>query len=154
MIVYRPEPKEFPTLIKMGAGMWEESNFYSTDEYDEEALQKLGEALYSHPDGVVLAVKESHDSAPFGMMVGQAVPYFFAPSKKMAIDFLVYVAPEKRGTSAAFRLLKAFESWARNKGVHEMRLGVSTGVEPERTAKLYRKLGFKNVGGIFTKPLN
>ena len=153
MKVYKPEPQEIAKLIELGKDMWAESNFYATGEFDEVAVIAFSSYLYTNDDVLVLAVKATEDGGPVGMLVGQKVPYFFAPSKFMAVDHIVYVAPEHRGSSAAVRLLRGFVEWAEAKDVLELRLGVSTGVNPERTGKLYEKLGFANIGGIFTKRL-
>lgn len=48
-------------------------------------------------------------------------------------------------------MLRRFLVWAKEKNVHHIELGISSGVEPERTEALYQKLGFTRVGAHFIK---
>jgi hypothetical protein len=50
-----------------------------------------------------------------------------------------------------YRLLKAFIRWAWSvPGVVEVGGAQSSGIEVERTAQLYERLGFERVGGVFS----
>lgn len=82
------------------------------------------------------------DGQRIGMIAGAVTEHFFTEDK-FATDFVVYVKPEHRGSSAAVRLIKAFEEWATEQGVKEICLGVSTEVDPERTVCLYERLGYR-----------
>lgn len=66
----------------------------------------------------------------------------FLSEVKVAAEIGVYVLPSRRGTSAFPRLVRAFESWAKNNGAQEIAVGISTGVEPERTVCMYERLGY------------
>lgn len=71
-------------------------------------------------------------------------PMFHA---RFSADLLLYVVPEHRGTPIAVRLLKMYESWARQNKVDYMALGQSTGIgDTDRVRKFYEKLGFKTTG--------
>jgi GNAT superfamily N-acetyltransferase len=62
-----------------------------------------------------------------------------------ACELAVYVTPEHRGRTG-MRLIKAFEAWAWDRGADEITLGISTEVDPERTAALYARLGYRRSG--------
>ena len=64
----------------------------------------------------------------------------------MANDLCLFVTKPKRGGTAAYRLIKAFEAWAIAHGAVVLRFGISTGVEADKTLKLYEKLGYKLEG--------
>lgn len=64
----------------------------------------------------------------------------------MAWDLLTYVVPEHRG-GLGIRLIKAYIERAKLLDIDDIHIGVSTGLEPERTGKLYERLGFRHIGG-------
>ncbi len=59
-----------------------------------------------------------------------------------ATDIGIYVLPEHRGSTAFPRLIHAFESWAIEKGAQELHLGVSTGIHPEQTVRMFERLKY------------
>lgn len=89
--------------------------------------------------GGFVAVK---DDQLVGMVGGMLVEHFFS-SQKFSTDLVVYVTPEQRGSSAGVRLIAAYEEWAFTNGAEECGLGVSTGVEQERTVCIYERLGYR-----------
>ena len=44
------------------------------------------------------------------------------------------------------RLLDSFENWAKAKGVEELRIGISTGVNMDSFDRLMKKRGYSMVG--------
>ncbi len=66
---------------------------------------------------------------------------------------MTYVHPLYRGSSAFFRLIKAYEKWAISKGVKEINLATSTGVDPLKTSDMYIRLGYPMSGLTHTKVL-
>ena len=61
-------------------------------------------------------------------------------------DIGVFVLPEYRTTSAAVKLVKHLEEWARKQGASELWLGQTTGDDPERVVKFYNRLGYQTQG--------
>lgn len=76
-------------------------------------------------------------------MVGGIITEHFFNHEKFSVDFAVYVEPEHRGGSTVVRLVDTYEKWAQAQGVREISLGVSTGLEQEKTVCIYQKLGYK-----------
>lgn len=70
-----------------------------------------------------------------------------------ACELLLYVLPEKRKTSAALRLIKAWESLARGRGAKAMSVGSSTGYRTETVMKLYERQGYAPSGVSMRKDL-
>lgn len=66
---------------------------------------------------------------------------------------IYYVKPESRGSSAAYRLVKAFEQWGRDNGATLCEIAIDTGLFIERTTSFYHKLGFQTIGAKFIKEL-
>lgn len=81
-----------------------------------------------------------------GFLIGIAQPLWWA-NAKYATDLAFYASRSGAGASLA----KRFLSWAKAlPGVAEITLGVSSGIDPERTGQLYERLGLRRVGGIYT----
>jgi GNAT superfamily N-acetyltransferase len=64
----------------------------------------------------------------------------------IASDIIVYVRPERRGSSAAVKILKNYILWADQQKATHITLGISTGIHPEKTQAFYERLGFKTIG--------
>jgi GNAT superfamily N-acetyltransferase len=62
---------------------------------------------------------------------------------RCAQDIGVYVVPEHRGSTAFPRLIYAFEDWAKQHGVTDLVLGVSTGILQDQTVCMYERMGYK-----------
>ena len=78
-------------------------------------------------------------------MIGIVFPTWFG-SDLIAVDIALYVKPGSRGFSSV-RLVKQFIAWAQEKGVKQIRPGISTG--DKAGGKIYRALGFKDLGESF-----
>ncbi len=87
-----------------------------------------------------------------GMIIGYISDYFFS-TEAGAWDLALYVRPERRGTRIAYRLWKAFKSWAAANGAKTLWLGTSAGIAPARTRKFYVGLGMEEVGSLYRQSL-
>ena len=86
-----------------------------------------------------------------GVIIGYATEYFFS-HEMMAGDISFYIKPEKRGGILAARLIKAFTDWAHSMGAKRPMVGVSTGISPEMTGKLYERMGYTEKFAVYRKP--
>ena len=138
---------EIGVVAKMAAAMCRESPRYAqrtvSETYMENILSKASEA------GGFVRVYDSGDEIT-GIMVGVVAPYLCGP-EVYACDLILYVKPENRGTPAALSLVKEFETWAKEMGAVEVMLGTSTGIDSEKTACLYERLGYSLVSKGFSK---
>lgn len=112
---------------------------FSEAKLDVASLQKLIQS----PNVVYFLAIE--DNKIIGSIGGAVIPYFFSTRKK-AGDLGFYVEPEYRGSRAAIKLVNALESWAKEKGVEDLYLGQTTGVDVDKTRDFYERLGYKVVG--------
>lgn len=64
----------------------------------------------------------------------------------IAADLYFVVKPTYRGSVAAISLIANFRSWAVSVGAKKLMLSQSTGIEVDKTRKLYEHLGMKIVG--------
>ena len=94
-----------------------------------------------------IGVRGRHEDV-FGMLIAEAAHYVFSPETVVQHDIL-YVRPDRRGSSAAVRLIRGFEDWARAIGATHATLSVHSGISPRRTGRLYEKLGYSYQGGHY-----
>jgi GNAT superfamily N-acetyltransferase len=134
--------------VQLAADMHQESWFRDFD-FDAAKALSIWDRKVSQPDRWCLLVAED-DNKIVGIFAGITFEHFFG-NQTASCDLILYVDPAHRGGSAAPRLIKAYEEWARSVGVVEIQIGVSTGVNTERTARLFEKLGFGDRAYIFKK---
>jgi GNAT superfamily N-acetyltransferase len=136
---------DFPRLVELGRAMHDESS-YASMPFDPAVLTNTL-AFVREKGFICVNEKDGHIDA---VMVAVLSPSWFGPGLT-ASDLALYVEPAARGGTAAYRLIEAFIRWAESKGVHAMYLGVTTGVHPEQTGRLYERLGFRPVGGFYMR---
>lgn len=131
--------------------MHNESSFKDI-RYDKEKLQELGEMIVARPEVFFASVAEDENKVILGMFVGVITEYYFSKDT-MATDLLFYVDENKRGALACLKMFKEFELWAKRNNAKEVRPATSTGIQVQRTAKLYEHLGYEQTGHTFRKVL-
>lgn len=136
-------------LIELGRLMHLESRYKHLD-YSETKLAALADQILNDPSTwIALVYEDEHGDIP-GMFVGYVTEHFFGYDK-MSCDLLLYVRPDKRGSSIGPRLIKAYETIARDLGTKDMGLGATTNIAKDRTRQLYERLGYTTVGYAFRK---
>lgn len=139
---------DFPRLVELGRAMHAEGT-YSALPFDPAVLLK-SLAMVREKHFICVHEIEGHVD---GVMVAVIAPSWFGPGRT-ASDLALFVEPAARGGTAAFRLIEAFVRWATAQKVDGMYLGVTTGVHPEQTGRLYERLGFSPVGGFYMRTEN
>lgn len=81
----------------------------------------------------------------YGFMFG-VIDSVFWSNVKYATDIVIF---SKR--NSGIKMIKQFDSWAKANGAIKAIMAVTSGVEKDRTAKLYLALDAKYVGGVFVK---
>lgn len=142
--------KDFDKLWDLAQKMWRESPAYQGIEISEEKLRRLGERILKSQE-LCGFVAENGDGIQ-GFFAGFVSEYYFG-NQNTASDLALFVDPGKRGGRAAILLIRAYEQWARSHGVEEISLGITTGVNQERTAQLYERLGYTKSGIICRKKI-
>lgn len=133
-------PDEKELVIEMIAAMCAESPFYSRKPLSLERVDRLVSFFIDDAESGGFVADESGKLV--GMIAGMVAPSM-THDLLFAADIGVYVDPDRRGSSVAVRLIKVFEEWAFGQGVDFISLGISTGVQPEKTLKVYERLGYK-----------
>lgn len=87
-----------------------------------------------------------HQGSISGLLIGVAQQLWWSRAR-YATDLVFY--SERAGDG--YRLLKRFMDWAWSApGVVEITMGQSSGIDPKRSAALYRRAGLELVGGVYT----
>ncbi|AWD90613.1 aminoglycoside acetyltransferase [Pseudomonas phage Njord] len=100
--------------------------------------------------GCFLIVFDNHK--PVGFLWGFCCAMPWNPAK-LAMDTLLYVEPDYRGSRAGYKLVMAWEAWAREQGATSVQLSVASGIHEERTASFYQRMGYTHIGTEYRKEL-
>lgn len=143
--IRKVEPQDFKTLVRLGREMHAESSFSGVPFSDDKAYTTLGR--YVCGDDRVWYVA-CVDGEICGFFAGYVSPFFFS-HEYVAHEILWYVVQEHRKTGLGLQLLAAFERWAKEKEVFEIRIGYSTDVDSPAFERLMQKRGYSRVGGNY-----
>lgn len=125
-------------ILVLTARMHAESPRYSTHGFSVDKAEQLIRFLVANQ--VVLVA--DRDAELTGFFAGVITEHYLSPDR-YATDIGVYVSPEHRGGTTFARLLHAFEKWAKEHGVTELVLGVSTEIHADKTVRMYERMGYK-----------
>lgn len=138
---------DIPEMILMLKALRSESPEYRfIDDEEEEYVTLSLEAMFS--SGSLIGVIESGKGIMFG-----AVYRHWYKSTPDAAEQILYVSPEHRKGILAVRLIKEFENACRNAGAEVLGVGVTTGIQEDRTVNLYKRLGYELKGYSLSKRL-
>lgn len=149
MIIRSATLADVPWLIEAGARAQQESPVYAHLPTDPAAQYKRIVGLLQFPDAICVRVVEDRT----GFICGTLEPAVWFETA-YAVQNLLWVAPAKRGSSRAWRLVAAFETWAHARGACRIINGVSSGLEEDRTSRFYLKMGYLPAGPTFSKELS
>ena len=132
-------------LFKLAVAMHRETDFQRFELNPGKTLDSLGYWIAS-PDA--LALLAEHDTAgPVGFFLGKVTAPWFS-DELAAVEDCFYVLPERRGSRAAFYLVREFLAWGKARGAWHARAGVSSG-SGRAGERIYEHFGMKNMGGNF-----
>ncbi|EMM5415292.1 GNAT family N-acetyltransferase [Citrobacter amalonaticus] len=137
---------DIPEIIRLSEIMHQESR-YRTLPYNGVKFSALLRRLIDSSDGMV-AVAEK-DGAIVGAIAAVVTEHYFADAT-ISYELGLYVEKAHRGTLAGYRLAKEYITWAKSKDVDQIDMGITTGIDEERTGRMYERLGLKHVGIVFS----
>lgn len=87
------------------------------------------------------------DDVAVGFILCKSYPYFFS-QQRMAIQELWYVAPAFRSSRVAFKLMQAYEQWARVRGCIEVWTGTAGTAfsQQKKVSRVLWRLGYRLTG--------
>lgn len=101
-------------------------------------------------DGCFIIVFD--DQRAIGFLWGFCCALPWNPAK-LAMDTLLYVEPEYRGSRAGYKLVKEWELWARMRGASHVQLSIASGIHEEKTGEFYQRMGYTHAGTDYRKEL-
>lgn len=134
---------DLPALLAMGEAMHAESR-YRVLAFDRGVLANTLSALLASDIGFLWVAEQDR---VVGVLAAVCMQHWCS-TERVAADLALYVEPPHRGGLAVVRLVKQYKRWAAEHGAKLTDLGVSTGVDPERTASLFDRIGFPRFGTI------
>lgn len=131
------------SIVGLGQALFAESPRWSRLTFNAGKLAAFVADLIESPDGLVrVAIM---DGVIVGAIMGFACEHY-AADDTVATELALFVAPSHRASGLAQILVSELDAWAQSKGCAWLQAGTTTGVQPERTAKLYEGLGFQRCG--------
>lgn len=138
--------------LSLGEKYIKEAGEYAGLPYDpQHAVTNMMNAVFDDNQLFILSINDKGDAV--GMLWAVCAPILPWTKAKIAIDQIVYVMPEYRGTKHGLALLSAYEKWAESKGAVETRLSIASGVHEDKTGRLYNKLGYSHLGSQYRRKL-
>lgn len=142
---------DIPEILALGAAMHAEAPEFRDRPFDRAKVAALVRTLMDMDDGLVL-VADSVDGIVGGVLAMVADSWCCADRE--AHEFAVFVDPIARGRLTGPRLLKAYREWALSRGTAVVHAGITTGVSPEDSARIYASVGFRPAGSLFNSTRN
>ena len=132
---------DMPALIAMAGAMLLDSD-YNPFDVSASRFEQFATPLITHGFAMV---KES-DSEVVGAVLGDVITPWFS-TKRMGIEYAVYIRPDKRNGLTAARMITQWVQWCKAHDAVQCRAGISTG--NMSIARLYERLGFRRSGTNF-----
>lgn len=135
--------RDLPALMALGKRLHKLSPYPDVPVDTATCGSTLGQCVSS---AFGFAVVAEHDGEITGFMMGAAVPLWFS-KKRSATDFITFAETPGDG----YRMIRRFVDWAwALPNVVEVTLAQSSGIETERSARIYERVGLQQVGSIYT----
>lgn len=150
MIIREATPDDCQAVARLGAEFVGKLKMPRVGTVDATKLEATFEMVQSNPHGVVLVAEDEGEVA--GFLLGMALPLWFDSLDWSAAELAWWIDPKKRGGSTAARLVRAFEDWAKSRGITRVLL---SDVEFEDAAQpagtLIERLGYTMIERAFSK---
>ena len=138
---------DIPIILEMGKQMHDTTSYENTD-WCPLKVAELCINLINQP--YMQAWIAESNGEPVGMFFGIIQEQYFGNTLK-ANDLLLYVLPEHRGGSHAYKMIQKYIQWSESCGVdrEQICLGITTEVNEDAIDKFYVRMGFKRSGRIY-----
>jgi GNAT superfamily N-acetyltransferase len=155
-MIRKGEARDLEQLLALATALKNESEITRDVSLDREKLSATFKRGFDPDDPHVCVIVYETGSTIRGATVGIEAEYFFSRERYVA-DLFLYVDPScRRGLMSgviARRLWEGFRDWARERGVRELRNGVSTGIAVDAAHRFFLSLGMQHIGGFYRLPL-
>lgn len=139
MIIRGMSYEDISACVRLGKIMHEESS-YGHLKFNSDKVTNLAASLINTPNNLCLVADLSGEI--IGMLAASITDHWFS-DELMASDYVFYVRPDARGTSAAVRLLCGYKDWAERQAIKTVTIGISAEINNEVAIKLCEHYGFR-----------
>lgn len=137
--------RDVDELVRLGYEYYLESNLQGcmfswlklAEQFKMAILDTDADVIVNERDGVIAGFSISHVVTPIFSI------------DTVLENRVLYVAKEYRSTAVGPTLIKNLKKTAKNLGCKYVSLGVSSGIKTDATIRLYRKLGYEQIGADF-----
>lgn len=131
-------------IVEIGEAMHQESAYRSIP-YSRDKVLGLMRSMIQGA-GVVFVAEKGGEIV--GGIAGGVSAHWFG-DELYGYELGLFVLPEHRHGLVAMKLLLAWKNWCKEQGARSLRMGITTGVNVEGTARFYRHMGFQDAGNLF-----
>lgn len=137
-------PEDAAEIAALGRVL-HDTSAYARVPYNEPKVEALMRSLAAGA-GVVFVVRK--DGAIVGGIAGGVAPWWFS-DELHGYEYSFFIAPEHANGITAMRLMTSLRLWCKARGARVLRVGITTGIHQDKTAELYRLMGFREIGPLF-----
>lgn len=143
MIIRQATLLDLLSLAPLGQAYSDEAQGHQNYPFDLEHCLSNAALTIVDEDGCFLVAFDG--TQPVGFLWGsaRALPW---SKEKLAFDTILYVIPEKRKSSVGYRLMMAWEEWARQSNAVEVQISIASGIHEEQSVAFFKKLGYSYIG--------
>lgn len=143
--------EDIPVLVERAQEFFDCSPNYRYISYDKSKMRAWFLANLNNKSFFCnLAVNE--DGEYIGILCASIAEYVFS-REVFASDEFFYIPEDRKSLRLATELVGQYVAWGKERRVRELRLSSTTGVKPEKFAKLCEFLKFEKVGPIYRMEL-
>ena len=132
---------DLPSVIEIGKRMHAESDNFRRHPLSIPKLQEMCRRALLTKD-IMCFVAETNGEI-VGLWAGFTSELWYSDTKIVS-DIVLFVDKSHRKGTAAPRLMKVAEKWARGMGAKILYQGLRSGIDTETTACFFNKIGFGN----------
>ena len=140
-------PEDVEKLLPLVVQMREMADcIQSRIPFNDDAARRYVNYAITNPEtfGGFIAVDENDEA--FGFIGGWINPVWSNPDYKIIHDWGFFLTPEKRGSIAGARLLKAYEKWAKEVNADLVQIEVNADIDNEAAIKFLSGMGYSSEG--------
>lgn len=144
--------EDVPGLVDMAKRMHALTRFRHFEFDEVRIIRTLGQVIESGQDRYLPLIAIGAESRVVGGLIGVLERHIFSNRLAASVMYLA-VIPEARMGGYGPRLLRGFETWAKNRGVIELCFGVNSGVDLVATNSFSMRMGYQPVGANYAKSI-
>lgn len=133
--------EDIPAIMEMGKRFADEAGVTAQVGWEEESVEALLRHLIADPDGILLVADK-------GMIGGLVITHVFNSATRIFQEMFW-----RSEGAEGIKLLRAAEKAAKERGASRVLMLSTQEMDPERTGRLYGRLGFDVGETIYTKAI-